>query len=519
LHRKKTLGTITFLHKSDGKKFLKRHGAPQSSQKKAQTKDDKMSGIAATTPEILVLMGTPINCRHHNRKPSEITLQTIQSEMDKGKEERKPEMPRASKPRRIPKALLALELGCGYIAFPEAKGFTFVAEWTHRHQFTAKFTKRNLTLHVQLQTQPVTAVEVRIPLQTVHELVWHEKGRVALVLTEPPILLRALDKNHSTEVFGRLPQRREGWQKLRLTGIDDAHCQVSGWCLVYYLSIPEITVGQHGRSTFLSEIKSVREEGILQHITQSEIEYKFVGPGDRLFVDSVRALETELQEIDRQRLLPFTILFLLKGLISNHHVHPIIVSQLAKYLVSDFSAAKNAGRPPPVSTDALRKLYHTIERPSPHSDPSQFTASAIMTRLREIEASMLANSTIRSSLSAPQSFIPVFRAAVTPTRITLHGPEMEPQNRVLRKYAPHTEFFMRVQFCDESGSDLGFDSNVSLDAIYARFKNILSNGIGVAGRRYAFLGFSHSSLRSHSLWLSAPFIYESKPGVCGLHFA
>ena len=61
-------------------------------------------------------------------------------------------------------------------------------------------------------------------------------------------------------------------------------------------------------------------------------------------------METELQDIDRQRLLPSTVLFLLKGLISNYHLYPVVVvSQLAKYLVSDFGAAKKAGRPPPTS--------------------------------------------------------------------------------------------------------------------------------------------------------------------------
>ncbi|KAK3366672.1 hypothetical protein B0T24DRAFT_596583 [Lasiosphaeria ovina] len=72
---------------------------------------------------------------------------------------------------------------------------------------------------------------------------------------------------------------------------------------------------------------------------------------------------------------------------------------------------------------------------------------------------------------------------------------------------------LRIQFCDESGSDLSCGPNVSLDATYAHFKDVLSNGVGVAGRRYPFPGFSHSALRSRSVWRSAPFIYESNPGV------
>lgn len=119
-------------------------------------------------------------------------------------------------------------------------------------------------------------------------------------------------------------------------------------------------------------------------------------------------------------------------------------------------------------------------------------------------------------LGDSQSRTRVFRATVTPSRITLHGPEMEAKNRILRKYPNHIDHFLRVQFCDENGQDLLFSPGVSLEKIYDRFRNLLDGGISVAGRIYTFLGFSHSSLRARSVWFSAPFVYQNTPVFAGL---
>lgn len=96
----------------------------------------------------------------------------------------------------------------------------------------------------------------------------------------------------------------------------------------------------------------------------------------------------------------------------------------------------------------------------------------------------------------------IYKVMVTPSRITLHGPESEPLNRILRRFPNHHEYFIRVQFCDENGQDLHFSPRVNNKEIFARFKGVFQDGIRIAGRVYTFLGFSHSSLRSHSAWVS-----------------
>jgi hypothetical protein len=109
----------------------------------------------------------------------------------------------------------------------------------------------------------------------------------------------------------------------------------------------------------------------------------------------------------------------------------------------------------------------------------------------------------------PENVAIIHRVKITPAAIHLYGPEAESNNRVLRKYSNHHEYFIRVQFCDEDGQPVRFNPRVSNEKILCgRFKDILEKGINIAGREYSFLGFSHSSLRAQSCWFMAPFIYE-----------
>lgn len=87
----------------------------------------------------------------------------------------------------------------------------------------------------------------------------------------------------------------------------------------------------------------------------------------------------------------------------------------------------------------------------------------------------------------------------------LRGPEWDVSNRVLRKYAMHTECFMRVFFADEDGLSIFHDPRASQDQVYKRFGHVLRSGIIVAQRKFEFLGFSHASLRGHQVWFMAPF--------------
>ncbi|KAI4593690.1 hypothetical protein KJ359_009174 [Pestalotiopsis sp. 9143b] len=104
----------------------------------------------------------------------------------------------------------------------------------------------------------------------------------------------------------------------------------------------------------------------------------------------------------------------------------------------------------------------------------------------------------------------VYKARVTPTHVSLHGPEPEAKNRILRKFETHVDRFIRFQFSDEDGQDIRFNGKFSSDAIYERFLSVLNKGVQIGGRKYDFLGFSHSSLRSQSAWFMSPFYHTER---------
>jgi hypothetical protein len=72
-------------------------------------------------------------------------------------------------------------------------------------------------------------------------------------------------------------------------------------------------------------------------------------------------------------------------------------------------------------------------------------------------------------------------------------------------------FLLTSNFVDEDGEPVRFDTDASNENIYhGRFKKVLSSAIDIAGRRYEFLGFSHSSLRAQTCWFMAPFVQDNE---------
>lgn len=80
---------------------------------------------------------------------------------------------------------------------------------------------------------------------------------------------------------------------------------------------------------------------------------------------------------------------------------------------------------------------------------------------------------------------------------------------MLRKYASYSHYFLRVTFCDEN-NDLVAQFPEPAELYQGKFKSVLENGIAIAGRRYMFLGFSHSSLKARQAWFMAPFVVQSQ---------
>ena len=98
------------------------------------------------------------------------------------------------------------------------------------------------------------------------------------------------------------------------------------------------------------------------------------------------------------------------------------------------------------------------------------------------------------------------RFTVTPTTIILEGPFPERSNRVMREYFRNQDCFLRVSFQDENRLQYRFDREVDgRDFINRRVKDVLLQGIKIAGADFRFLAYSQSALKEHAVWFVKPF--------------
>jgi hypothetical protein len=443
-------------------------------------------------------MGKQVFCKPSDREPDEFALKSIKhqaSQQDQGETAVEPT-----------KTLEAAELSCGYHVFKDGR-LTFTAEWSANEPCLVKFARRNLLI-----TLTRRQVQLRIPFQSIVELVWWHDGSAAVTLWWAPVILASgtdletLATELASMGIGHSRNQKRPDQRKRLTAIDKDHAPISPFCLVYHFKVPN-AITRHTHSDFQSEMSRMAQKQLFP-MTRYHLGFQYAS-GSRYNI-AFGGLRGQLAQYNTSGTLPFGLLFLLQALVANSYLHPATVSALAKKLAQRFARTKAAGsNQPPISVDAFKKLFEWIDYPTPHGEPGMFEVDGIIEYLEGAERLVREGSPLRSSLLGDQPRAHVFRAVVTPTRVSLHGPELEPMNRVLRKYSDHS-YFIRAQFCDESGQDLFFNAKISLDAIYDRFKSVLTNGVPVAGRVFKLLGFSHSSLRAHSAWLSAPFFHQDR---------
>ncbi|KAK3493461.1 RNA dependent RNA polymerase-domain-containing protein [Neurospora crassa] len=406
-----------------------------------------------------------------------------------------------ARPTRTPTSALDADvLDCGHWSYIDGN-LTFITEWSSPLRVSAKFAKHGLIITSLAESQ------VSIPYRYIHELVWSNDGHVAVTLTHAPTFLSP-----------PIPSLRPGQPKrMRLEAWDSNHAKVSNFCLVYHFKVLDKHLNSnqsnHRGSEFRTAMKALNEQDVVW-TTHYSFAIQTVSPQDAYLV-AVNRLRATLVDYEGKKTLPYSLLFNLQALVYLSYLHPTTVLKLAERLADIFETARRSGqRQDPISVDAFKDLFKTTDWPSPGlSGPealAQFEVEGIIEHLKKKEKRMRDDFALRLNEEIPPGLTKIYRAIVTPTRIELQGPELEAMNRILRKYPEHQDYFLRVQFAEEDGQDLFFNSAVSMDTIYQRFKDVLTNGISVGGRVYRFLGFSHSSLRAHSLWLSAPFVYGGR---------
>ncbi|GAW26480.1 putative RNA-dependent RNA polymerase [Rosellinia necatrix] len=502
----KSFGTLAFLHRKDGQAFLNRH-----------SQQPIPGALFYGKPRMkarLHLLQQPIFCKESDRGVDSTWLKVLELNAD----ERSRAAEDLEKPQKQNAVVFAAwSLSCGHYDYPNGElTYTADIQWPST-KGTAKFAKNALVARL-----PYSPNEIRleIPYRTIHQVVISDRpSSLFLTLFEPPrifLLGQQSTENDWVSTFGNLstgaatrPAERERVCKIPHSNAD--HSEVLGQSLVYRIILsPE---------EFASKIERLRRNEYLDFATENIPVASFGGSYMAEGLASFKSTVTECSPT-----IPFDTLYQFQGLVQNGYLLPHTAQSLLLRLRKSryhgpSKKVDNTGRtqskqpllPPLFSAQAVKKLFSQILFPGPYTKANAFDPDVLWSQLEGNENEIQKGLTRELfSERARQNLTMVYKVQVTPTRILFNGPEPEAKNRILRKFSRHTDYFARIQFCDEDGQDLYFNPKVSLTEVYSRFRKILIDGFPIAGRLYKFLGFSHSSLRSHAVWFMAGFVDENK---------
>ncbi|KAL7906964.1 RdRP domain-containing protein [Trichoderma velutinum] len=502
---------ITFLYEGDGKKFLQNHEKVTRVSSQTAGRQNYNSHFRSQPNEIarLILFKTNILVKKSNRRADEAILIHLKYQKDERKtEQRKPKQRKPAVVDRNPKAPAinaeVCHISCGKNIFAqESHVLTFVEQIGLPVQGVAKFGRRSLRLTLSRDSDDFLDIFhdiisghsdyfVDISYDIIRDLVVEASdASMTLVLTEVPRFY--------------LKQTLEDYVKLvrqPFLGLWSVHEKYVAHCLVYRI---KLTAG------YAETLRGLRSRNIIGVTKQYLPVQRNPRPCEEDYTTCMNMFEGSIHSAGagRLRLLPFAILFQLQALVWNNYLHPATALEMLEIMDRMAKDCKRAGVQLPFTTDSMKQLFQNIPYPCPGTDSQDLLAENLIAYVIEMEQKHQEEDPMRTSPYGPQ--LPeqqawVLRIMVTPTRITLHGPDGESKNRVLRMFPHHSDYFVRVIFGDEDGQDLALLPNVNNSEIFGRYRKIMKDGINVAGRKFEFLGFSHSSLRSHSAWFCAPFV-------------
>lgn len=487
--RRKSQAWIKFLRTSDGQAFLKRHGkySPQTEKQEENIAPGNPLKPRAKPRYIarLHILKTAVFVEKSSRALDRHAIAHLEHIRDQ----------KSQVPTRDPEApsysfwVQAMSCGGNMFRGPD-KTLTYAEHNGLRvpRSVKAKFTPQWFTVWSD------NGSRMDFHNETIQDLIaGRNDNSFTLVLIEPPRMYRP------AIALGNKNAKWERVQELKDWGLIRAY---SSTCLVYRVQVSD--AGEF--DTILRSIKSREVLAITNHDLPS-VPWAFVGAENNHYLGRQQLM------IGAKRLLssgsvPFAILFQVQALVWNNYINPSGGMELLHLLEQVALDAKEKEVAMPVTTDAMKVLFQSIPYPCPGTAPEELDVVSIMAEVMDAEYEFRSDNPQRDRIYGsriPDHQVWVFKASITPTRVLLTGPDAESRNRVLRMYPDSNDFFLRVTFCDENGQDLSFNPRIDNESIFSRYRHAMDEGIEIAGRKYLFLGFSHSSLRSHSAWFSAPF--------------
>jgi RNA dependent RNA polymerase len=485
--RRKKFAQLLFLNQKDGTTFLGRYGVVE---------------IHSRGRPRLHLLNTPIFCRAKNGEPDIWALRSLQLQVEE-KSTRKDIQ--ESSDGSI--SFKLKNFACGHCTFRDGH-LIFVPDIFWLCTGVAKFTHRFLTIKLD------GLAKLQIPLHAIIEVIsGTRRASLTVTLCESPVM-SSLQSSEAEigllfQSLGLGGRNRNIPTHSRINAIDSSHSQFTQYSLVYSFETPSTEYG-YGVS------KLQRRESLT--VTPFDLQW---GDADEEFHRDLASLRSTLESFTKKNSLSFQVLFQLQKLVNNGYLPAKTVHVLAMSIqllqsgasvnnLANITDDETAARIK-ISAEAIKRLMPQIPFLGPDADSKFFDVQNLLKLLITHEEDLQNEQHIRTSLTTESDNMAlIHRVTVSPTRITLQGPEWESKNRILRKYPNHHDFFIRVRFADENGESVFFDFTVDQDHVYERFKVVMNKGIQIAGRSFSFLGFSHSSLRSQTVWFCAPFFHDGK---------
>ncbi|KAL9021691.1 MAG: hypothetical protein Q9185_001055 [Variospora sp. 1 TL-2023] len=446
----------------------------------------------AVSPSLL-FQGGRLEIKFGKEKPNEFLVRVLQREeklrlleeyegMDR-LETAKPHISRPPSQREFRISSLA----CG--------NWDFIALEPHFHPYyyevsmdaTATFGDRYLFLRYTIKAgnDSLEMITYPSPDETDSETLIY-----SLLFPYSAIASMALDCKHDRAIVCTMTEAPKMWiNGSRGIGLRELPLEVSTSCQVFHLRL--------SNPSDISQLLRLEREGILPQCSVGRVPALELGES---FLNQMAQLKVALD--DPRHEFTFAVKFQIQKLAQNGYLSPRAVVALINFISI---MQQKFGSSPTVS--ALRRLFQQLPYAGPSTKSAELDTRAVMDLFRQNIESVVDEEPNPSSDSLTNVFR-IHRAEVTPTATYLAGPDPEAGNRVLRKYSTFSGYFLRVTFMDEDGETFYSDPQLKNAAIFnIRFAEVLINGIEIGGRRFEFLGFSHSSLRAQTCWFLAPFLH------------
>lgn len=499
--------SLTFLHAKEGEKFLLRHG---QTRKEPNTRPVP---INPGTYLILKFNGRPIYFEKSHYQPNRITLDTLRREQNERESVSTNTAARPHKAQTIlPIEFETASVSCGTWTYL-GSSLCFSSEINWATKGTAKFGLRSVILQLE------NGLRIDFRYSVIDRIITENYPTLSLTISmkEAPRFYQKISEDPVAELIAGLMiqqtatsagvRMRAGPQRHRIQGLDPRHEKIAGNCLVYRIRLQNnIHVGRQSDRQDAGE----RLELLKKAYEVPEVLYRPIGviaPREP-FANAFKNLLVELSSLSLS--LPFSLKFQIQRLAQNNFLHPAKVLELLPEMREILERNHDNI---PICAAVVQRFSAQISFAGPDTEADKFDTKELVALLKETEAQVLKEGVPADMSplgSSSKNVAIIHRVRVTPSGTYLQGPTRESKNRVLRKYPDHHEYFIRVEFCDEDGARLMFSPRVSnFKILHQRYKYTMQQGVEIAGRLHAFLGFSHSSLRAQTVWCVAPFVFEA----------